>query len=176
MNKKICTLLLAAVIMIVVSACKSENDEIVDLDLSYDEQSEYVYNEAFGTFWDIYQTAKQAESTSERFAYMALAEGKMLGSAVMVPLTANGGQYTISRQAPNTMNYTLWGNDNEKVHNTIVCNELISAKHRTEMKKSWNELKGTGTYEEWAKNYLTDNGYTLKDTYTVSYATGPLHN
>ena len=41
------------------------------------------------------------------------------------------------------------------------------------MKEKWGELKGTGTYEEWAKNYLAEKGYTLKDSYTLAYSSDP---
>ena len=42
---------------------------------------------------------------------MALAEAKLLESAVMLPNTANRGNYAIGRVAPYTADYSLWGND-----------------------------------------------------------------
>lgn len=41
------------------------------------------------------------------------------------------------------------------------------------MKAKWNELRGTGTYEAWAKSYLEEKGYTLKSDYSLFYASDP---
>jgi len=175
MKKRGIILILIGCLIVGVTACRGNTEEdTIPQEISYEQRSQQIYDYVLGEFWDIYNTAKKMDNQSQRFVHMALAEGKLLGSAVMIPLTANGGNYTISRQAPNTMSYTLWGNDNEKVHNTIVCTEFISNQHRSEMKTKWNELKGTGEYEQWAKDYLIENGYELKDSYTVSYASDPL--
>ncbi|MBQ9119168.1 MAG: peptide ABC transporter substrate-binding protein [Lachnospiraceae bacterium] len=142
-------------------------------ELSYDEQSKKIYDAVLGEFYDAYMVAKEADNVSERYALMAVAEAKLLESGVMLPLTSRGGNYTISRLAPNTVDYTLWGNDNERIHQAIVTTELISTEHRDEMKAKWNEVKGTGTYEQWVKDYLVEKGYTLKDSYTTTYTSDP---
>ena len=61
-----------------------------------------------------------------------------------------------------------------RYHQALVATEIISAADRTEMKEKWAELKGTGTYEAWAKDFLTNKGYTLKDTYTIAYTSDPV--
>lgn len=37
----------------------------------------------------------------------------------------------------------------------------------------WNEVRGTGTYTQKAIDYLTEKGYTLKNTYNMGYASDP---
>ncbi len=140
---------------------------------TYDAKSAEVYNAALSEFITAYEAAKAVDNLSERFALMAIAEAKLMESAVMLPLTTRGGNYAISRVAPYSVPYALWGNDTERLYTTIVATEPITDAHRTEMKAKWAELKGTGTYEEWVKSFLTDNGYTLKDSYTYGYTGDP---
>ena len=40
---------------------------------------------------------------------MAVAEGKLMESAMMYPLTSIGGMYAMYRMAPRTKDYTLLG-------------------------------------------------------------------
>ncbi len=139
----------------------------------YNEQSAAIYDLALSDFLEVYEKAKEADTLSERWALMACAEAKMLESAVFLPTTTDGGMYAISRVAPNTIDYTLWGNDSYRYHQALVCTEPLKTEDRAEMKEKWGELKGTGTWMEWAENYLTEKGYTLKDTYTLGYSSDP---
>ena len=140
-------------------------DPYADLREDYDALSEAIYLDVLGEFYEAFEAAKAAESISERYALMAVAEAKLMESAIMLPLTSKGGNYAISRMAPNTASTTLWGNDQSRYHNVVVTTEPITAAHRDELKAMWAELKGTGTWEDSCKQYLIDNGYTLKDTY-----------
>lgn len=184
-SKKLVALALSAVMVIgSLAACgSSDNDKKTDNsdknnnnssnEVSYDEMSEKLYNENLGEFYSLYQQAKKADTISERFALMALAEAKFLESGVMLPTSTLGGRYAISRVAPYTKTTTLWGNDSYRTHNLIVTTELIKSEDRAEMKAKWPELKGTGEYDAWVKQYLKDKGYTIKDTYNYIYATDP---
>lgn len=140
---------------------------------AYEELSTEIYQEQMGEFYDTYMAAKEAETVSERYALMAVAEAKLMESAVMLPTTTLGGRYAISRVAPYTVDYVLWGSDYNRYHQALVCTEPLLAEHRAEMKEKWTELKGTGTYEAWAKDYLQEKGYTLKDTYLYVYSDDP---
>ena len=134
-----------------------ENDEIAEM--------------ALGEFTELYTKALEAESISERYALMAIAEAKMLESGIFFPLTSNsGGLYAISRLAPYTVSPALWGNDSDRVYKVVVTEELITSEDRTAMKEYWTEHHGDGTYMAWAKQYLIDKGYTLKDTYNAGYS------
>lgn len=153
-----------------------ENVEYVDpyKDIEdYDEKSAAIYDDVLGEFYTAYMAAKEETNVSKRYALMAIAEAKLMESAVMLPSTTNGGNYAISRVAPNTVPFALWGNDSYRYHNALVATEFITAEDRAEMKAKWAELKGTGTYEAWAKQFLADNGYTLKNTYTLGYSSDP---
>lgn len=139
----------------------------------YNDRSQAIYDDTLGEFYHAYETAKAAQNVSQRYALMAIAEAKLLGAAVFLPLNSNGGNYGISRLAPYTVPSALWGNDAERFHNALVTAKPITAAHREEMKAKWYELKGSGDYESWAKKYLADKGYTLKNSYTIHYSTDP---
>lgn len=105
---------------------------------------------------------------------MAVAEGKLMESAMMYPLTSRGGTYAMYRMAPRTKDYTLWGSDKDRYHQYVVTTDFIKAEDYNEMRAKWDELKGTGTYESWVKEYLAGKGYTLKDSFSMPYASDPV--
>ena len=150
-------------------------DPYADYADDYDALSQAIYDDVLGEFLTVYEAAKAATNVSERQALMAVAEAKLLGSGVMLPLGSNGGNYAISRVAPYTATTTLWGNDYKRFHNMVITTEPLAPEVRDEMKAKWNELKDDDSvyYEDWAKEFLTEKGYTLKDTYTLGYASDP---
>ncbi|MBQ8278503.1 MAG: peptide ABC transporter substrate-binding protein [Roseburia sp.] len=148
-------------------------DAIVFDVATYDAKSAEVYDAALGEFLTAYEAAKATDNISERYALMAIAEAKLMEAAVMLPLQTQGGQYAISRVVPYSAPYALWGNDIERLYQTIVTTDPIATEHRDEMKAKWTELKGTGTYEEWVKSYLAEKGYTIKDSYNYAYTGDP---
>lgn len=153
------------------SEAEAEESEMPE---GYDETSTELYNAALGDFNDALATAKKAETVDERYALMAVAEGKLMESAMMYPLTAKGGMYAMYRMAPRTRDYTLWGSDQDRYHQYIVTTDFIKAEDYNEMRAKWDELKGTGTYESWVKEYLAGKGYTLKDSFSMPYASDPV--
>lgn len=153
------------------SEAEAEESEMPE---GYDETSTELYNEALGDFNDALATAKEAETVDERYALMAVAEGKLMESAMMYPLTSRGGTYAMYRMAPCTKDYTLWGSDNDRYHQYVVTTDFIKAEDYNEMRAKWDELKGTGTYESWVKEYLAGKGYTLKDSFSMPYASDPV--
>ena len=155
------------------SECEAEAEESV-MPEGFFESSRVLYNEALGDFNDALATAKEAETVDERYALMAVAEGKLMESAMMYPLTSKGGMYAMYRMAPRTRDYTLWGSDQDRYHQYIVTTDFIKAEDYNEMRAKWDELKGTGTYESWVKEYLAGKGYTLKDSFSMPYASDPV--
>lgn len=153
------------------SEAEAEESEMPE---GYDETSTELYNEALGDFNDALATAKEAETVDERYALMAVAEGKLMESAMMYPLTSNGGMYAMYRMAPRTKDYTLWGSDRDRYHQYVVTTDFIKAEDYNEMRAKWDELKGTGTYESWVKEYLAGKGYTLKDSFSMPYPSDPV--
>lgn len=155
------------------ATCFSVTAGVFAEEVDYYEQSTAIYNEVLGEFYDAYMTAKEAENVSEKFALMALAEAKLMESAVMLPTSTQGGMYAISRVVPFSNSSVLWGNDWERYYGRLVTTEPIKSEDRAEMKAKWYEVKGTGTYNEWVKGYLDEKGYTLKDTYSIGYTSDP---
>lgn len=153
------------------SEAEAEESEMPE---GYDETSTELYNEALGDFNDALATAKEAETVDERYALMAVAEGKLMESAMMYPLTSKGGTYAMYRMAPRTKDYTLWGSDQDRYHQYVVTTDFIKAEDYNEMRAKWDELKGTGTYESWVKEYLAGKGYTLKDSFSMPYPSDPV--
>ena len=153
------------------SEAEAEESEMPE---GYDETSTELYNEALGDFNDALATAKEAETVDERYALMAVAEGKLMESAMMYPLTSKGGMYAMYRMAPRTKDYTLWGSDRDRYHQYVVTTDFIKAEDYNEMRAKWDELKGTGTYESWVKEYLAGKGYTLKDSFSMPYSSDPV--
>ena len=178
--KKLLAMLLAIVMVLGLAACVKPQDETVtykdpyaDLADDYDALSQAIYADVLGEFKTAYDAAKAATTVSERHALMAVAEAKLLESGVFLPLTSQGGNYAISRVAPYTAPNVMWGNDSDRFHNVVVATTPIKPADREEMKAKYNELKGTGNYESWAKSFLTGKGYELKDTYTLAYSSDP---
>lgn len=178
--KKLLAMLLAIVMVLGLAACVKPQDDTVTykdpyahLADDYDALSQAIYANVLGDFKTAYDAAKAATTVSERYALMAIAEAKMLESGIFLPLQSNGGSYAISRVAPYTAPNVMWGNDSYRYHNVVVATTPIKPADREEMKAKYNELKGTGGYEAWAKNFLIGKGYELKDSYTIGYADDP---
>jgi len=156
----------------------AEGEEDTDAE---DEEDEYVaesteiYNKVLGEFYEVYQEALDPSlSASESWVRQAIAEAKLLESGVFIPLSSDGGNYAISRIAPRTVTDTPYGYDDERFSQVLIVNEdpLLPAE-RDEMRAKWSEVAGTGTYHDWAKQYLLDKGYTLNDTYNLLYTSDP---
>ena len=178
-SKRILALLLAGVMVLSTACGKTGGEEEqqpsgdAGEELSYEEVSAKVYENAFGEFAEYYAAAKEVENVSEKYAAMAIAEAKLLEASVMVPIYASGGNYAVSRIAPYTVPYALWGSDAEKVYQQVIATEPIKSEDREAMKQKWTELKGTGTYLDWAADFLEGKGYTLKDTHELAYTGDP---
>ena len=181
--------ILAMVLVLVLSvgvfaACnpKEDNTDKTDPDAERLEQylaeSAKVYGEQLGDFKAAYAKAvAETKNTSKRYALMALAEAKLMESAVYVPGTAKGGNYAISKVAPNTISSVLWGNDSYRFHNAILADKLITAADRTALKETWSKMRAEGKtakdYEDAVEAYFSTHGYSVKRTYNMGYASDP---
>ncbi|MCD7858639.1 MAG: ABC transporter substrate-binding protein [Firmicutes bacterium] len=154
-----------------------ESDAWTPIDTSsyddYYELSTDLYDAILGEYYEYYEMADEASSTSERWALMAVAEAKLMESAVMIPIYTSGGNYAISRIAPYSTNYALWGSDSDRYSKALVTTEFITAEDRAELKALWNELRGTGTWYETLKEKLVEMGYELDDTYNTTFTALP---
>lgn len=140
----------------------------------YQEACEALYDAQFGDFYSIYQGARaEVTDLNKRYATMAIAEAKLLETGTLIPTTNNGSRPQISRMAPNTADFAIFGSDQDRYHSALITTEPIKTADWDAMKAKWAELRGTGTYLEWAKGYLAEQGYTLKDTFGMSYTGEP---
>ena len=150
-----------------------EDDDEDDVSDEYTTASSEIYNSELGEFYSLYSEAKEETNVSKRYAMMAQAEAKMMESAVMLPTKTSGGNYRLSRMAPHTTDYSLWGTDEYRIHQALIATDFIKAEDVAALREKWAELKGTGTYEAEAKKYLEEKGYTLKDEYNYRYTADP---
>ena len=148
-------------------------DPFADVADDYDELSQAVYDHVLGEFYTYYMEAQAETSTAMRYAKMAIAEAKMLSAGIFLPTTSNGGNYAMYRKAPYTNTPVLWGNDTYRYHDVLVATEPIAAEDYLAMKAEWVNLVGTGTYEQWAKDFLASKGYTLKDSFNFYFDADP---
>ena len=184
--KKILAMVLAVIMVLSLAACnqtpagnetqapavdsfKDPYEGIAD----YDELSRAVYDDVLGEFYKYYEEAMAETNESMRYAKMAIAEAKLLAAGIFLPTTSQGGNYAMTKIAPYTNTPILFGNDTYRFHDRIVTNEPIKAEHYTAMKAKWTELVGSGEYEAYVKQYLADNGYTIKDTATFYFDADP---
>ena len=147
--------------------------DAVDLE-NYAKVSEEIYNANLGEYYKYLQEAKaELLDTDKRYVLMAIAEAKLMEACVYMPSSSNGGNYAIGRVVPNTVSGVLWGEDSYRYHDMLVTKEIITSEDRAEMKALYAQLKGTGTYYEKVKELVVSKGYTLKNDYSLSYASDP---
>ena len=181
MSKKLLCLMLALVMLVAVFAgcSNTTTEEVKDPGDPYAGKdhadiSDDLYAKVLGEFDEYYAAAKAATNVSEKFALMAIAEAKLLQTGVMLPSTANGGNYAISRVAPYSISSVLWGNDSDRFYTAIIVNEdPLTPAVRDEMKAKWATCTTAAEYLSWAKTYLTGKGMTIADTYTLGYTSDP---
>ena len=152
-----------------------EEDDEEEID-PYTVESGELYAATLGEFNELYQSAKaEVDNVSLRYAEMAIAEAKLMEAAVMLPTTSAGGNYAISRIAPYSGNFALWGSDGDRYHQyLIVDGDPIAKEDYLEMRAKWAEMRGTGEFAEWQKQYLADKGYTLTDVYQQTFTNLPV--
>lgn len=137
---------------------------------NYNEDSAAIYEAQLGEFYDYYMQGKEeVDNVSRRYALMAIAEAKLMESAVMLPLESGGGNYALSRIVPYTAPEGLWGADSYREQKMLVATEFIKAADRDELKAYYNQHKGDGTYWQYAYDYLTEKGYEIGDVYNYAY-------
>ena len=184
---KIVALLLTLAMVVSLAACgpkknNTANEAPKELVLQpevdeakYLEESAKIFADTLGGYKDAYEAAKaEVLNVSKRNVLMAIAEAKLLEACVYVPGSSNGGNYAIGRVAPYTVDNCLWGLDSDRYWRALVVNEdPLTTQQRDEMKAKYKELKGTGTYMAWAKEYLASKGYTLNDTYGIGFSSDP---
>lgn len=144
--------------------------------MSHADVSDALYEKVLGEFNKYYQQAVAASSVSERFALMAIAEAKLMQSGIMLPSTANGGRYAISRVVPYTVTPVLYGNDSDRFHQIIALagdQAPFTPTQRDELRALWKNAATSAEYEAAVKAYLTEKGLTTTDHYAIGYTSDP---
>ncbi|MBE6137397.1 MAG: peptide ABC transporter substrate-binding protein [Erysipelotrichaceae bacterium] len=138
-----------------------------------DKDSE-IFAEALGRFDSVYADSKTKTTDSYRYAAMAEAEAELLSSAVFLPTTTQGGNYALTKVAPRTAPYALWGTDEYRYKNLVVTNEKLKASDRKALLDKWTSSKGSAEYDpvSYAKEYLAGKDYTFAEEYVYQYTEG----
>ena len=140
----------------------------------YETISAQIYDEVLGEFYEYYQEALAELNPSIRIAKMAIAEAKLLESGAMTPYLNNAGVYSMSRVIPRSASTVSWGYDGSYrgYKGMLITDQFLTPETRSELVAKWGELRGTGTWMDYARQWAADNGYTLADSYTLGYTNG----
>lgn len=179
--KKFVSLMLALVMLLSLFACgnnadtnsKAPEDSKAPDDsqqsglgefVPYTYEDEAVYMAALKEYYDLVQEAQSLDDLDEMYVAYAKAEAKALSSGILQIWRGDGGSYGLSRMVDRSWPSVLWGSDEQRYETALVTEEILKAEDRLELKKMWNEMAGTGTYEQAAKDFLNEKGYTMTDS------------
>lgn len=174
--KKLVSLLLALVMVLSLAACgnggtpteeskapvegSSAPEEVAFVPYTYEDEA--VYMGAMKEYYDLLTAAQELTDVDEMYVEMAKAEAKALTSGVLQIWCGDGGGYRMSRYVDKSVPTVLWGTDSDRYETALVTEEILTAEDREELISMWAEMAGTGTYEQAAKDFLAEKGYTLK--------------
>lgn len=174
--KKLVSLLLALVMVLSLAACgnggtpteeskapvegSSAPEEVAFVPYTYEDEA--VYMGAMKEYYDMFTAAQELTDVDEMYVEMAKAEAKALTSGVLQIWRGDGGGYRMSRYVDKSVPTVLWGTDSDRYETALVTEEILTAEDREELISMWAEMAGTGTYEQAAKDFLAEKGYTLK--------------
>lgn len=142
----------------------------------YEAQSDEVYDQVLGEFYDAYQLALDEVDASTRMGLMAVAESKFLEAAMGVPMQNNTGGSGISKVIPRSVPTVSWGFDQtyRGYRNLLVVNERpLTPAERSEATTLWSSKLGTGTAYDALKQWAAEKGLTLADNITFTYTATP---
>ena len=135
-----------------------------------------IWDNALGGYQKLHDDAAKIADDSDRYVKYAEAEAELLDSAVIAPYSTQGGAYAITRVAPRTIPYVLYGNDEDRLKSMVAmkdANKFIKSEERAEMLALWTAAReGGDAYDPAA--YLKSKGYTLATDYTTTFSTAPV--
>ena len=202
-TKRIAALLLAVIMILGTAACtkgaepavKADNDKQTTTEANkttpdettpettdapaeekpfavYD-NDEDIYMANLGEFYEFLQQALAAENVSQRYALLAVAEAKMLESGVGMPFSGGNAIYYMSRIVYGSGGYAPWRGTMSDLSQYVITNEIILTEDYNHLVELQKELAGTGTYMATAIEYLTEKGYTFRDTFQNTFSVTP---
>ena len=182
--KKFVALLLCAVMVLSLAACGQSSEPVVETQQQAEPQEavpevtyeraddEDVYEATLTEYAELLAKAEESTDPDERFLLFAQAEACLLDSAVMIPTTTRGGRYAISRQAPRTLPYVQWGNDDDRRFGMVISDEFLTKEERADLMDMWNKaVAGEGEYDPIS--YLEGKGHTIQRDFTYTFSTAP---
>ena len=138
------------------------------------DNDEDIYMANLGEFYEAFQAATTtAENVSQRYALLAVAEAKAIESGVGTPMYGGTAGYEMSRIVYHSGGYAPWRGDMVSLAQYRITNEIIAVEDYNHLKQLKTQLIGTGTYVDKAVEYLTEKGYTFRDTYTSTFVDNP---
>lgn len=137
---------------------------------------EEVYKAVLGEYEDLLAYADSSLDLDTRYVRYAKAEADLLAQAAFIPDTTQGGTKSISRIAPRTVPYVMWGNDDDRLHSLVVAGEFLTPAERETLLGMWEAAsKGEGSYDAATViQWLKDNGHTVQTDYTYNFSTTPV--
>ena len=137
------------------------------------DNDEDIYMANLGEFYEFLQQALAAENVSQRYALLAVAEAKMLESGVGTPFSGGSAIYYMSRIVYGSGGYAPWRGTMSDLSQYVITNEIILTEDYNHLVELQKELAGTGTYMATAIEYLTEKGYTFRDTFQNTFSVTP---
>lgn len=171
--KKLCVLS-AGILSLGITACGGSKFQFVR------DNEDGIYYQTLNDFDSYYATAAGIVDDDERMVVSARAEAMLLDSGAILPTTTKGGAYQISRIAPHTVAYAMWGNDPERLKNMVIVDKdsgdknFIKASDRAALVTSWKAALAAGDSSLYQPaEFLTGQGYRLVKDYKSSFQTFP---
>lgn len=182
--KSLKKLMVLSVFGLVLSACgsnqpsSSSTSKAPEKPTTFErEEDEVVYDRILGSYDELITAAKAETNDNVRYVKYAKAEAALMDAAVFMPTYSRGGTYAMTRVAPRTGPYCMWGNDDDRLKNAVVVNydankPFIKGAERAEMIEKWDAArKGGAAYDPVA--YLTGKGYTIADKLSTTFNSTP---
>jgi len=134
---------------------------------------EAVYANVLGNFSSVYAEAKgETKDVNKRFVKFAEAEAALMDSATFMPTTTQGGNYAMTRVAYHTIPYSMWGNDTDRMRDTVITKDFITKEQRASLEQAWKTARAGGAAYD-PKGILTAAGHEIADTYATTFNTFP---
>jgi peptide/nickel transport system substrate-binding protein/oligopeptide transport system substrate-binding protein len=175
--KKFFAFLMLAVFAFAIASCDGSNVKPVEEEEQpYQRSDELIYDNALGEYYRLAMEAKEIADDDERYVKYAEAEAEFIASAVAMPYSTQGGLYAVTRVAPRTIPYVMWGNNDDILKGIVAVtgdHVFIKSEERAEMLALWQAAReGGAAYNPAA--YLAGKGYTLATEYRTTFSTGPV--
>ena len=141
-----------AMVAVCLTGCKKTGDDGGSTVEVPEFRDSDVYRAVLRDYNTLFNEAHSSTVNAERFVKFADAEAYLLDSAVLLPMTTEGGRYGLSRVLPYCGPYARYGSDSSKYKGYKIIkkdnNELLLTEYRDTLKQNWQEAVERGFDEE----------------------------